>query len=254
MFRTIPLIAFLLAVCAVPAAPAEAQVVTAVTGTADQPAIAAPPPKKQSPGLLEWLWNSMTDEASITASVGVLQASMTVERKSDGAKATIAQRDENALFLSYSTKPSFFEDSNFGYTVMVNYIRFDMNRQEYGKNNLVDVGTEVTGQMLYAVPTLYYQWGEHHYDGTFIRLGVGAGVGTATYSGTLRMATAADPQETVHTANWSYAPHLALSDFLEARWKHFGISVSYAAPRIHGDVYDIRVSNFTVQLGYTYYF
>ena len=224
--------------------PARAGVESSSTGTAET----------ERPGFIERVWNGITDEANITASVGILQATMTVKRKSDGATATMVQRDENAFFLSYGSKPSFFEDSSFGYTVMVNYVHFTMTRQELGFHTYVDLNTEVSGQMLYAVPTLYYQWGEHRYNGTFIRLGAGIGVGTATFSGTVSFTSAGTPGQTVRTANWSYAPRLATSTFLEARWKHFGVSASYASPRIYGDTYDIRIADYSVRLGYTYYF
>jgi hypothetical protein len=208
----------------------------------------------QKNGFWTGLWDSMTDEAHLTVGYGILGANLTIRRKSDGAAATMAQRDTSALFLSYGTKASFFKDSKFGYTFMVNYIDFDMGKQEIHRNEYVDLGTHVTGRMVYAVPTLYYQWGEHHYKGKFVRLGVGVGVGAATYSGTIQLTGSQVPGEKIYTANKSYAPRLALSDFLEARWNHFGISISYAAPRIFGDTYDVKVSNFSVNLGYTFYF
>ena len=62
------------------------------------------------------------------------------------------------------------------------------------------------------------------------------------------------PNEQIYTINNSYTPRLALSNFLEARWNHFGVSISYASPRIYGDEYDIKVSNFTAYLGYSLYF
>ncbi len=265
--RALRALPVLIIVLVVTCTSAHAELSSAPTGTPDRSgdaqaspeaaALYAPPAPKQDqerPGLIARIWNSVTDEANITASVGLLQAAMTVKRKSDGATATMVQRDENAFFLSYGSKPSFFRDSNFGYTVMVNYIHFTMNRQETGSHTYADLNTEINGQMLYAVPTLYYQWGEHHYKGTFIRLGAGIGVGAATYSGTVKFTSSANPGETVRTTNWSYAPHLATSSFLEARWKHFGVAVSYASPRIYGDTYDVRVSDFSVRLGYTYYF
>ena len=265
--QALPSLPVLIFVVVMTCSSAYAGISSAPSGTSDQQAgmrteidpsaIYGPPAPKQQeehPGVIECLWHSLTDEANITASVGLLQASMTVKRKGDGATATMVQRDENAFFLSYGSKPSFFRDSNFGYTVMVNYIHFTMNEQETGSHTYANLNTEVNGQMLYAVPTLYYQWGEHHYNGTFIRLGAGIGLGAATYSGTVRFTNTANPGETVRTANWSYAPHLATSSFLEARWKHFGIAVSYASPRIYGDTYDIRISDYSVRLGYTYYF
>jgi hypothetical protein len=210
--------------------------------------------QEQKPGIIKRLWNSITEEANITASVGILQLAMTVKRKSDGATATMIQRDENAFFLSYGSKPSFFKDSSFGYTVMVNYVHFTMKQQEFGHNNYIDLNTEVKGQMVYAVPTLFYQWGDHRYDGTFIRLGAGIGLGAATYSGTVRFTSTGEPGSIERTANRSYAPRLATSWFLETQWKHLGMSISYASPRIYGDDYDVRVSDYSIRLGYTYYF
>jgi len=209
---------------------------------------------QQKTGFWTGLWNNMTDEAHLTVGYGTLEAKLTIRRKSDGATATMAQRDTSAIFLGYSTRSSFFKDSNFGYTFMVNYVNFDMGKQEVHRNEYVDFGTEITGQMIYAVPTLYYQWGEHHYKGTFVRLGVGAGVGAATYSGTVQLTGTQGPGEKIYTTNKSYAPKLTLSDFLEARWHHFGISISYAAPRIYGDDYDITVSDYSVNVSYAYYF
>ncbi len=211
--------------------------------------------ESQKKGFWNWLWNSLTDEAHLTLSYGILESSLTIKRASDGASATMVQRDTSALFLSYGTQPSFLKDSNFGYTFMMNYVDFDMGEQELRRNEYADLGTHITGRMIYAVPTLFYQWGEHRHKGKFVRLGVGAGVGAATYSGTIQLTGSQVPGgEKIYTANKSYKPRLALSDFLEARWHHFGISMSYAAPRIYGDEYDIKVSNFSVNIGYTYYF
>jgi hypothetical protein len=209
----------------------------------------------QKTGFWGWLWNSLTDEAHITLGYGILESSLTVKRKSDGASATMVQRDTSAIFLTYSTASSFFKDSNFGYTFMVNYVTFDMGQQEIQNHEYADLGTHITGQMIYAVPTLFYQWGEHRYQGNFVRVGVGAGVGAATYSGTIQLTGSQVPGgEKIYTSNKTYEPRLAVSDFLEARWHHFGISISYAAPRIYGDGYEAKVSNFSANIGYTYYF
>jgi hypothetical protein len=218
--------------------------------TGDVASAAGARPERKPQGFLARVWQSLTDEAHITAGYGILQSSLRVERNTDGASAKLVQRDESAFFLSYSTRPSFFKGSNFGYTFMVNYVNFDMKQQELENDVLADIGTEVRGKMIYAVPTLYYQWGEHRYNGTFVRLGVGVGVGAATYEGTVLLSSG----ERVATKNHSYAPRLTFSDFLEARWHHFGISLSYAAPRIYGDEYDIKVTDFSVSAGYTYYF
>jgi hypothetical protein len=206
--------------------------------------------EKESDGFIASIVKSMTEEAHIKIGYGIVQWKMDIKRSSDGASATMVQRDNSALFLSYGSKPSFFEDSKFGYTFMVSYINFDMKNQEVPGDQFANLGTEVQGQLAYAVPTLYYQWGEHRYKGRFIRLGFGIGVGAAQYSGTVRMSTG----ETVYTHERSYQLRLAVSNFLEARWNHIGISFSYASPRIYGDGYDIRVKGVSANIGYAYYF
>ena len=205
-------------------------------------------------GFLAGVWNSMTDEAHMTLGYGTLEVKLDIRRKSDGASATMVQRDTSSVFLNYGSRPSFFKDSNFGYTFMINYVGFDMGQQEIYKDTYVNLGTDVRGQLFYAVPVLFYQWGEHRYKGKFVRLGFGAGVGAATYSGTIQLIFTQTAATEIYTVNNSYTPRFALSNFLEARWNHFGVSISYASPRIYGDEYDIKVSNFTAHLGYVIYF
>jgi hypothetical protein len=199
---------------------------------------------------LSSLWQGMTEEANLRVGYGIIQWTMDVERSSDGATARMAQRDNEAIFVSYGSKPSFFQESSFGYTFMVNYTYFDMKNQMVSGTEFINYGTEVKGHLVYAVPTLFYQWGEHRYQGRFVRLGFGAGLGAAQFDGTVRLSTG----EVVYAEKKTFEPRLALSNFLEARWNQFGISISYASPRVYGDGYDIRVSNLTANIGYVYYF
>ena len=206
--------------------------------------------EKDSGGFMASIVKSLTDEAHIKVGYGIVQWKMVIERSSDGATATMIHRDKSALFLSYGSKPSFFKDSNFGYTFMVNYVDFDMDNQEIPGDKYADFGTEVKGYIVYAVPTLYYQWGEHRYKGKFVRLGLGVGLGAGRYSGTVRMSTG----EIVYTEKRNLEPRLAVSNFLEARWNHIGISFSFASPRIYGDGYDVRVADVSANIGYAFYF
>jgi hypothetical protein len=203
-----------------------------------------------STGFFSSVWQGLTDEANLRVGYGVVKWTMDIKRSSDGATATLVQRDNGAIFIGYGSKPSFFQDSSFGYTFMVNYVHFDFKNQEIPGDKYADFGTEIKGDLIYAVPTLYYQWGEHRFTGRFIRLGVGVGLGAAQFSGTVRLSTG----EIVYTEKRSYEPRLAFSDFLEARWNQIGISISFASPRVYGDGYDIRVSDFSANIGYVYYF
>ena len=201
-------------------------------------------------GIVGWLWKELTDEASLTVGYGIMSWTLDVQRTSDGASGTLVQRDDSSLYLSYGTKPFFFKDSNFGYTVMVNYHEFEMTKQEVENDKFADFGTEMKGYVIYAVPTLYYQWGEHRQTGRFIRLGLGAGIGASRFSGTVRLSTG----EIINTSQHDLEPRLALANFLIARWNHIGIQFSYASPRVYGDGYDVKVADASLYATYTFNF
>ena len=221
-------------------APGTAAVVSAATTTVE-------PTRK---GFVHRLWKELTDEASLTAGYGVMKWALDIKRTSDGASGRLVQRDDSSLYVSYSTKPFFFKESNFGYTVMVNYHGFDMTKQEIENDKFADFGTEMHGYVVYAVPTLYYQWGEHRQKGRFVRIGFGAGVGAARFSGTVRLSTG----EIVHTSQHDVEPRLAVSNFLIARWNHVGIQFSFASPRVYGDGYDAKVRDASIYATYTFNF
>jgi len=201
-------------------------------------------------GFVGWIWKELTDEASLTVGYGIMKWALDIKRTSDGASGRLVQRDNSSLYVSYGTKPFFFEGSNFGYTVMVNYHDFDMTKQEIENDQFADFGTEVHGYVVYAVPTLYYQWGDHRQKGSFVRIGFGAGVGAARFSGTVRLSTG----EVVHTSQHDVEPRLAVSNFLIARWNHVGVQFSFASPRVYGDGYDAKVRDASLYATYTFNF
>ena len=201
-------------------------------------------------GFWDKTWDYLVNGASITVGTGLRQAEMTVTRKSDGAVGKIAQRDEQAYFLIYSTRPSFLRESSFGYTFMLNYSHFNMDKQQVAKDVYQDIGTRVRGNFAYVVPTLFHQWGEHRYKGKFVRLGIGLGLGVTTYSGNIRLSD----NSTVAVSNKSYALTIAESAFLEARYRHWGVKLSVAGPTVDNDTHKIQVSDVSVNLGYSFYF
>jgi len=198
------------------------------------------------------VWDYLYNGASITAGIGTRQSELSVTRKSDGASGKIAQRNDAAYFLSYSTRDSFIGTSRVGYTVMLNYSTFYMDKQEVDKK-LVDLGTRVRGRMAYLVPTLFYQWGEHHLDGRFLRAGFGLGAGAAKYIGSIILNY---PYNTtpINVGNGGYDLKFAVSLFLEARYRYWGIKVSLAGPSYEDKTYKYSVSDVAVNLGYSYYF
>jgi hypothetical protein len=208
-------------------------------------------------GLLGWAYDSFVDGASIILGYGVRRSNFTFTRKSDNASGTIVDRDYPAYFLIYSTKPSFFENSRFGYTFMIKLSSFDMNQQIASGAVIggtpTDVHTDLEGIIGYAVPSLYYQWGEHRSTGTFFQIGAGLGLATTTYSGTIELRSAATT-EVVDVRDNSFSLHLAWTVFLEARWRHWGGYLSIMRAQLPGDSYDTQFEDVSLYLGYRLFF
>ncbi len=208
-------------------------------------------------GLLNWAYDSFIDGASITLGYGIRRSSFTFQRKSDGATGTIVDRDYPAYFLIYSTKPSFFENSRFGYTFMVKLSTFDMEQQVASGALIggtpVDVHTDLEGIIGYAVPALYYQWGEHRATGTFLRTGAGLGLATTTYSGTIELRSPSGSEQ-VSVRDQSFSLHLAWTVFLEAKWRHWGGYLSVMRAQLPGDTYDTVFEDVSLYLGYQFFF
>jgi hypothetical protein len=201
-----------------------------------------------------WLWDYLYNGASITVGVGTRQAELKVTRKSDSKFGKIVQRDEDAYFLSYSTRESFIGSSQFGYTFMLNYTTFNMDKQEVEKNVYEDIGTRLRGKVAYVVPTLFYQWGEHRKIGKFVRTGIGLGLGVAKFEGNIILTDPGTDTAPIPIANGSYDLKFAASAFLEARYRHWGIKISIAGPSYQDETYIYNLSDIAVNLGYTYYF
>lgn len=208
-------------------------------------------------GLLSWAYDSFVDGASIILGYGVRRSNFTFTRKSDNASGTIVDRDYPAYFLIYSTKPSFFENSRFGYTFMIKLSTFDMNQQiatgAVIGGTPTDVHTDLDGIIGYAVPSLYYQWGEHRSTGTFFLIGAGLGLATTTYSGTIELQSQTTT-EVVSVRDDSFSLHLAWTVFLEARWRHWGGYLSIMRAQLPGDTYDTVFEDASLYLGYRFFF
>jgi hypothetical protein len=207
--------------------------------------------------LVDWALATFVDGASVTMGVGVRRSSFTITRKSDNATGMIMDRDYPAFFVVYSTKPTFFAESQAGYTFMLRLSSFNMDQTIVSGvpvgGTPTDVRSNVQGIIGYALPALFYQWGEHRKAGTFFQIGAGLGLTSTTYSGTMELQTAAGT-ESVAVRDQSISLNLAWGTFLEARWRHSGIYLSLMRSRMPGDTYDTTFQDASLYLGYQLYF
>jgi len=116
----------------------------------------------------------------------------------------------------------------------------------------VDVQTDLQGIIGYAVPSLYYQWGEHRFKGTFIQIGVGLGLATTTYSGTIELQTPTT-SERVSVRDQSYSSTSPGARSLRPGGATRGLFQPHARPP-PGDTYDTRFEDDSLYAGYRFFF
>ncbi|MEH6448210.1 MAG: hypothetical protein V7765_06030 [Oleispira sp.] len=123
----------------------------------------------------------------ITAGLALRSLSVTIKDNSDDS--TLAHVRDTAVpapFISLELKPSYFDDSSFGWGVGFNYgdaYALDQRVIRNGKNKDVDLGTYLTTTMLALTPNAFYQFGDHYSD-RYFRIGIGAALGFASIRGT----------------------------------------------------------------------
>ena len=207
-----------------------------------------PPPKTYS----EAIWDYLTNGASLTVGIGNGESDLTVKRLSDNATGKLVQRNEKSYFLSYSTRPTFFDESHFGYDFMFNLSTFHMNQQETAKNVYQDLGTGGNGKFAYIVPTLFYMWGDHR-QGTYFKSGIGLGAGVATFDGDIILTDSAT-QDRIQFSHKTTELRFASSLLLEGRWKNWGLLITAAGPNLQQDGYEFQISDLAVNFGYRFLF
>jgi hypothetical protein len=201
----------------------------------------------------EAVWDYLTNGASLTIGIGGREADLTVKRQSDNASGKLVQRNEKSYFLNYSTRPTFFDDSHFGYDFMFNLSTFHMGQQEVAKNVYQDLGTSGSGKFAYVVPTLFYMWGDHR-QGTYFKSGVGLGAGIATFDGDIILTDSPTTQDRVQFSHKTTELRFASSLVLEARWRNWGILLTAAGPNLQQDGYEFQLGDIAFSFGYRFTF
>lgn len=123
----------------------------------------------------------------ITVGLALRSLSVTIkDKRSDNTLANVRDTAVPAPFISFDLKPTYFEDSAFGWGVGFNYgdaYALDQRVTRSGKDQDVDLGTYFTTTMLALTPNAFYQFGAPYSD-RYFRIGVGAALGFASVRGT----------------------------------------------------------------------
>ena len=202
--------------------------------------------------LSDKLLNYLTDGASITAGIGGRSTSADVTRQGTEDHGKMIENVEDALFLTYNTKASYFGKSNAGYAWLFNLSTFNLKDQELANNQTVNLGTEVEGYFAYAVPTFFYNIGDR-YRGHFLRTGIGLGIGLADFKGDVILTESFQTNDRVDISNGTSNVFFALGVFIDYQWNNFTIRIASAGPNINYNGYEINIADSSVMFGLTYY-
>lgn len=200
---------------------------------------------------VQWLWNYLTDGASVTAGIGGRSIKIEVTEQSSGDHGVIAENKEDEIFLLYSTRASYFGDSAVGYAWLLNLSTFNLEEQEVS-GSAVDLNTNVDGYFASVVPTLFYNIGDR-YRGHYLRAGVGIGLGVARFEGEVVLTDSSQPDDRVHITNGSSDVFTALGVFLDYQYENFALRLSSSGPNLNQNGYDINITGTSLVFGYTYY-
>ncbi len=199
-----------------------------------------------------WLWDYLTVGASITGGIGGRIVTIDVTRQGTNDHGKIIENKENELFLLYSTKASYFGDSNVGFAWLLNLSTIHLREQVLSDGDIVNLGTEVNGVVATTVPTVFYNIGDR-YRGHYLRAGIGVGIGVAKFNGDIVLTESTQLNDRVSISNGTSNIFVALGVFIDYQWENFALRLSTAGPNLNYNGYDINVSGTSLVLGYTYY-
>ena len=200
----------------------------------------------------DWLWHYLTDGASVTVGLGGRETAFEVTRLGTNDTGKFKDSREDAYFLSYNTRASYFKQSNWGYGWMFNLSTLELDQQETSDGVVENLGTSVDGYMAYVVPSFFYNFGDK-YRGRFVRTGLGLGLGLAKFDGDIVLTKSSQPNDRVSISNGTSKLYFAVGFFVEAQWNYFTFRLGVAGPTIEQGDYKISISDSSIMIGLTHY-
>jgi len=140
------------------------------------------------------------------------------------AAGTLSEDFHTTAFITLSGPPAYFGESSWGWFIEYSLSRFVLHRQLIN-DQLIDLGTSMTGFDVYIAPTLFYTFnspdlleGEHER----INIGLGAGLGYLKASGDIILTESGGQRLAVDITNAG----LAIVLFVEYQSEHFSSRIA----------------------------
>jgi hypothetical protein len=197
---------------------------------------------------------------SITPGIGVRLMDITVTNKGNGTSGTITNDGSffGPMYLSVDIEsPAYLLSDKIGVSVRTYATKFDLDTQRVessgtttGDNDLVDLGTNVSGYYSYVTPTLFYRISEQGKGDT--RIGVGYGWWKAWFSGDIALApgSAADTSTPKSTIDGSIRGEGGWMLFWQTRGENAVFEISFNGVTFSSTNYRYEMQELNMMLGY----
>ncbi len=166
----------------------------------------------------------------------------------------IAQMHSTPQFypaVGIRTKPNYIGKSNWGYFYQLDWSRYRLSRQKFDGIDDNDVGTEIKGYSVFAVPTLYYDFYKKE-EWTF-KAGLGIGAGYMSTKGSFKITQASHPEfNTLKAVNVNDFG-IAYGIFFELLNEHHSFIVQNFIPSAKDANYEYAQDNVDIMYRYIFH-
>ncbi len=166
------------------------------------------------------------------------------------AAGTLSEDFHTTPFITLSGPPAYFGDSPWGWFIEYSLSQFALNRQLIN-DQLIDLGTSMTGYDVYIAPTLFYRFdtpnlvaGEHDR----INAGLGAGLGYLKASGSVILTASGGKRLAVDISNAG----LAIVIFVEYLSDHFRSRIAGGGTSYTSNGLEYEAFGFEWSFGYSF--
>ncbi len=198
-------------------------------------------------------------DIGVTAS----QVDLEVDKYEDGSKVsggTLSTDISYAPFITAGSKYRYLGSTKFGYNIQITFSGFRVDKQDLGGDDLEDVGTSAKGYFVYALPVLFYNFGDKTFKagkGKSLKFGIGVGLGYLEAKGDIILEDLDDGTQEKHKFDVSTDPvDLAAFVMMDIRYNKWLLQIRGGGPWIMNfdqDGYEFGLFDFSMSLAYSFH-
>lgn len=192
----------------------------------------------------------------LTAGISVNSTDFDVyDKGSTSSNGTLSEDFSLFPFITVGSPYRYFGDSNWGGLMEYSFSGFKLNRQTIGDDpdNLVDLGTSVSGYYAFVTPTLFYSFfgkEAHNERNHALISGIGVGLGYLNASGDIIFTESTQERVNIDVSSTA----LAVSLFVDYRIGNLMTRLSGGLVTVPQGEFDYDAFGFTWDVGYVFGF